>query len=239
MINTIKNILRNSTLNHLRRKLILKKQARNLSGKPPEEIFTNIYKNNTWNGKESISGQGSDLSETSILLDKLPAFLKKYNIKTMIDLPCGDYNWMRHLEFNFDQYTGVDIVGDIIEKNNQRFGSDKKIFKQKNCLIDDIGSADLLFCRDLLIHFSQKDVFRFFENLKNADIEYILTTHFLSGENINIVTGQWAPINLCAPPYNFPPPIDYILEETKMYGGQYSKIKAMALWRMADIKIRS
>ena len=35
--------------------------------KEAEQIFTNIYKNNGFNGKESISGPGSDTYQTRIM----------------------------------------------------------------------------------------------------------------------------------------------------------------------------
>ncbi|NCO03732.1 MAG: class I SAM-dependent methyltransferase [Alphaproteobacteria bacterium] len=210
-------------------------QAFALRRKTHESLFNGIYKNNTWNGVESVSGQGSDLSETQVLLDILPALLEKYKIQTIIDLPCGDYNWMQHLNYDFKSYIGIDIVEDIINKNNVRFGNDKKLFLKKDCLRDDLGDADLLLCRDLLIHFSQKDVYQFFENLKQSNIRYLLTTHFIGEKNKNIVTGQWHPINLTEKPYCFPEPKELLFEKTKMFNGKYAQTKTMALWELSEI----
>lgn len=232
----VKNTLKKIGLHKVKRAVQDKIDATRLSGRSSEDIFTDIYKNNSWNGTESISGQGSDLAETQILLAKLPDFLNRHKINTMIDLPCGDFNWMQHLEYEFDHYTGIDIVGDIIAKNNHHYATDWRSFEKKDCLKDNIGSADLLFCRDLLIHFSHEDVLTFLKNVARTDITYLLTTHFIGEKNRDIVTGQWRPINLTAAPYMLPDPIDYILEETKMFEGRFAKIKAMALWRMADIK---
>lgn len=200
-----------------------------------ENLFNSIYKYNKWNGVESVSGQGSDLSETQVLLEVLPALLSQYKIESVIDLPCGDYNWMQHLKYDFESYVGIDIVEDIVNQNNTKYGSDKKVFLKKDCLKDDLGDADLLLCRDLLIHFSQEDVSRFLENLKQSNIRYILTTHFIGEKNKNIVTGQWCPINLTAKPYNFPAPKEVLFEKTKMFNGKYAKSKTMALWELSDI----
>ena len=206
-----------------------------LSGQNPENIFTSIYQNNEWKGQESVSGQGSDLLETKALLAKLPALFAKYDVKTIIDLPCGDYNWMQHLDYSFNYYQGIDIVQKIVENNNKKYGNDTTVFHQKNCLQDEIGDADLLICRDLLIHFSNEDVFKFFDNLKKSNITYLLTTHFIDEKNIDIATGQWRAINLTAPPFSLPEPLDYITEETKMYDGKYAETKTMSLWRLKDI----
>jgi len=210
-------------------------ESRRLKAQSHEDLFSDIYKSNKWNGVESVSGQGSDLFETEHLLSMLPSFLKKYDIQSIIDLPCGDYNWMQHLHYDFDRYVGVDIVQDIIEKNNVQFASDTKSFVKKDCLHDDLGAADMILCRDLLIHFSHEDVVQFFRNLKKSQIKYILTTHFIDEKNGSIATGQWNPINLCAHPYNFPKPIESIIEQTKMFEGKYSKTKTMSLWFVANI----
>jgi hypothetical protein len=37
-----------------------------------EEIFTKIYKINGWAGTDSVSGTGSDLQQTRIIIKKLP-----------------------------------------------------------------------------------------------------------------------------------------------------------------------
>jgi len=233
----LKNIIKKTGIHKLRNVLKSKIQAFRLSGRDKEDIFTDIYKHNTWNGKESISGEGSDLLETRVLLDKLPDFLTKYQIKTVIDLPCGDYNWMQHLDYKFNRYTGIDIVEGIIDRNSNSYNNDNISFVKKDCLADEIGSADLLLCRDLLIHFSNNDIKRFFRNITRSEIKYILTTHFIDEKNTDIATGQWRPVNLMGSPFHLPEPIDFILEETKMFNGRYAKIKAMALWRMADIKL--
>ena len=210
-------------------------EAARLHGRNHENIFGSIYQNNNWNGEESVSGQGSDLKETKALLQKLPAFLGKYDIKTMIDLPCGDYNWMQHLDYQFSRYTGIDIVQAIIDQNNKRYESDTVSFEKNDCLKADLGGADILFCRDLLIHFSNKDCQLFFENIRKSKIKYLLTTHFVGEENVDIATGQWRPVNLCVAPFQLPEPIDFIIEETQMFNGRYAQTKTMALWKVSDL----
>ncbi len=233
--NALKPTLKFLGIHKVKHKVKFLLDKKKLSNKNPQNIFTDIYKNNDWKGAESISGQGSDLLETTVLLNKLPSFLDKHQIKTLVDLPCGDHNWIQHLEYKFDQYIGIDIVEDIIKDNNKNYISDEKIFIQKNCLTDKINDADLILCRDLLIHFSDEDIFRFLNNLKNSNITYLLTTHFTECKNYDIATGQWRPINLEAPPFNFPKPIESIIEETKMYDGKYAATKTMSLWKLEDI----
>ncbi|MAZ76715.1 MAG: hypothetical protein CMH31_05370 [Micavibrio sp.] len=233
--NTIKPALRKMGIQKPYHRLKKRLEAEKLKGQKHEEVFGQIYESNDWNGRESVSGQGSDLNETEVLLQKLPALLEKYDVKTIIDLPCGDFNWIQHLEYDFDHYTGVDIVQAIIDRNICEYGSDSISFKKQDCLKDDLGRANLILCRDLLIHFSFEDCFSFFKNLKKSNIQYVLTTHFIDEENEEIETGQWHPINLMAPPFNLSEPLDMIIEETKMFDGRYAQTKTMSLWKVSDL----
>lgn len=62
--------------------------------------FTEIHDKNLFFGKESISGTGSDLIQTKVISKEIPLLLKKYNVKTFMDAPCGDLYWMKHVELD-------------------------------------------------------------------------------------------------------------------------------------------
>ena len=48
-----------------------------LRSKNEEEIFTGIYENNAWGGKDSVSGTGSDVYQTKIIAKELPNLFDK------------------------------------------------------------------------------------------------------------------------------------------------------------------
>jgi hypothetical protein len=62
--------------------------------------FTNIFYNNSFNGTASVSGSGSDLTQTQTIRIEIPKLLKKHNVNTFIDAPCGDFYWMQHIELD-------------------------------------------------------------------------------------------------------------------------------------------
>jgi len=69
---------------------------------------------------------------------------------------------------------------------------------------DPLPEADLWLCRDCFIHFSNKDIFNTLINYLNADITYLLTTTYPNTrKNKDIHTGDFHPINLEFPPFNF------------------------------------
>ncbi|MDR1323847.1 MAG: class I SAM-dependent methyltransferase, partial [Candidatus Margulisbacteria bacterium] len=63
-----------------------------------------------WDSKESRSGGGSEVDATKTIRKTLPKLWKKYKIKTFLDVPCGDYNWMKEIDKSTITYIGGDIV---------------------------------------------------------------------------------------------------------------------------------
>ena len=87
--------------------------------KSTEDVFTEIYRSNGWGGKDSISGMGSDAHQTRIITSKLQSLLIDLNISTMLDIPCGDFHWMKSVDLNSIDYTGADIVKELIHKTGE------------------------------------------------------------------------------------------------------------------------
>ena len=76
-----------------------------------ETVFQRIAEINHWGNAESLSGDGSTLEYTYNLRHELAKFLRAFGIESMCDAPCGDFNWMRAVDFpeNF-AYIGGEIV---------------------------------------------------------------------------------------------------------------------------------
>ncbi len=124
--------------------------------KPIKSLFTQIYEKKKWGDLGTLSGPGSTLEETTVIRETLPTILKKYSILTMMDAPCGDFFWMQKVNLEQCNYIGVDIVNSMIQNNNKNFASDSKKFICADLINDTIPHADLIFCRDCLVHLSFK-----------------------------------------------------------------------------------
>ncbi len=201
---------------------------------PAEQVFIDIYHKNHWSSEVSRSGTGSELIQTATLVEKLPDIFQEYGIKTVLDLPCGDWNWMKYVDLQEVQYHGGDIVKEIIASNRQKYLSDQVRFSQMNILADQIPQADLILCRDCLVHFSYRDIARALDNIHRSRSTYLLTTTFPEKSNTKIVTGAWRPINLAAPPFNLPAPLLEINENCTEGGNQYQD-KTLALWELQGL----
>src|SRR5271157_1733125 len=119
-----------------------------------EVLFTNYYRKNTWLSKESRSGLGSELKQTREIIKQLPLLIKQFNIKSLLDIPCGDFNWMQHVDLGC-AYIGADIVKELIEENKRKYN---KTFVHLDLLTSKLPKVDLILCRDCLVHFSVEDV---------------------------------------------------------------------------------
>jgi len=204
-------------------------------GKTAPEIFTGIFKENIWKNEESVSGLGSSLEQTSEIIKLLPGVLTKYNIKSILDIPCGDFNWMQQINLDGIFYTGADIVKELIDTNNQKYAADYRRFLHLNLIEDEFEEFDLVFCRDCLVHLSFEDIFSSLKNIKRSSSKYFITTTFTGQkENKNIHTGGWRPLNFQKAPFNFPEPLYLLNEKCTEADGMFTD-KSLGLWKVEDI----
>ncbi len=202
----------------------------------PEHIFRDIYRRHHWSGSESASGAGASPDQTRELRRSLPALLSELGVATMLDLPCGDYGWMRTIELPLARYIGADLLPEIVEPLAAALGDGRREFRVLDLTRDRLPPADLLFCRDCLVHLSYADIRRALENAVRSDIPHILTTTFPDCEaNEDIVTGDWRVLDLERAPFHLPAPMR-ILNEGCTEGRGVFADKSLGLWRTADLR---
>jgi SAM-dependent methyltransferase len=201
-----------------------------------QSIFTDIYKSNSWKSQESKSGTGSTFEATTIIRAKLPVIIEKYAIRSMLDAPCGDYNWMKTVEKSCS-YTGVDIVAEAIENNQKLYASAKVQFKQMDITEDPLPTVDLIFCRDCLQHLSYMNVHKALVNFKSSGSKYLLVTSYPRTRiNHDIEDGRYRALNLRKSPFFLPKPILKIKEFTSGEIDPHNEIdKTMYLYILSDL----
>lgn len=200
-----------------------------------QEVFRMIFQTNHWSGRESVSGEGAAIDQTHVVRNELPGLLEMYGIDVLLDAPCGDFGWMRFVDLRVTQYIGADVVPEVVIRNREMFGNTGRIFVQLDITSDSLPGADMMFCRDCLVHFSFSDIRNTIENLKRSGIEFLFTTTFPEcEENEDITTGDWRPINLQKYPFHFPEPIQLLNEQCSEGHGLYHD-KSLGLWRVKDL----
>ena len=179
-----------------------------------KNAFRHIYLSNHWQNyfkldlQKSRSGPGSNLNYTSDMSRKLEKFFAEKNIKTILDIGCGDFIWMNLLlnkYYNYDKYLGLDIVDELIKNNNLKYSNDKISFKTFDLVKDEIPKGfDIILIRDVFIHLKNEQIVNFLNLLKNLDIKFfgVTSTPSLKKNNELKAVGRYRDINIEIEPFN-------------------------------------
>ena len=100
------------------------------------DVFARIYDINYWGLSDSRSGPGSDLEQTVVIRAEIPKLIEDLRIKSMLDIPCGDFFWMRKCNVGVKTYIGADIVPSMIRELNERYGNAHRRFEVLDLSID-------------------------------------------------------------------------------------------------------
>ena len=193
-------------------------------------IFAEIAKNNSWGCSESLSGPGSTFESTQSLRSGLEEYLPKLGIRTLVDAPCGDINWIRHLRYRFDRYVGIDVVPEIIS-SLRLLDLPGYHFQTGNIVTDILPASDAILCRDCLVHLPFDAAMNAVRLMTLSGSRYIMATTFSKLErNEDCSYGDWRPLNLQAVPFNLPPPVVLIEDAVTSYSD-----KSLGIWRVQDI----
>lgn len=200
------------------------------------EIFQAFADTGGWQGEESVSGIGSSLAQTAVIRQELPEILAQLDVKRLLDLPCGDFHWLQELDLGDISYTGADLVASLVQRNQRRYGNNRRQFVQLDLLQDDLGQHDLLFCRDCLVHLSLADAQQALLNIRRSNIRYLMMTTFPEEPgNEAIATGGWRPLNFSLAPFSLPEPLLMLNEGCTEANGLFPD-KSLAVWRIADLE---
>jgi hypothetical protein len=185
--------------------------------------------------RESASGPGSSLEATAAVREALPGVVEQIGARTFFDLCCGDCNWITHVSLGVDLYLGADIVPELVSENITKYGRGGRQFLHLDLLTSTLPKADLVLCRDCLVHLSHEDALRGLANICRSGSTYLLATTFTERRgNATIRTGEWTPYNLQLPPFNLPKPIEVINEQCREHYPDFTD-KHLGLWRIADV----
>jgi SAM-dependent methyltransferase len=129
--------------------------------------------------------------------------MDRCSVQTVIDVGCGDWTYSRHLDFSGRQYLGIDVVPSVIARNIAEFGAPNVRFTQENlCAPGDLPDCDLLLCKDVLQHLSTANVMAILGKIGGARMALITNDYHPSNRDCS--NGDTRPLDVSAPPFNFP-----------------------------------
>jgi ubiquinone/menaquinone biosynthesis C-methylase UbiE len=177
--------------------------------KPIEEVFDEIYLKNYWTSNESRSGRGSELIHTADIREWLPELIFEKKIQSILDVGCGDFNWMRTVRLD-KPYIGVDISASAIKVNKilyERKAEPSRTFLVANAVCDRLPSAELVIARDVLYHLTFEHIGHVLANIARSAEKWILITNNpATTENVDIIDGKYRRLNFGIRPFRFPTP---------------------------------
>ena len=196
------------------------------------ETFDAIYNANLWSCSESKSGYGSTLAYTAQLRKDLRNLVEYYDIRSLLDAPCGDFNWMQQIEFPEDfRYIGGDIVGGLVDELSNKYKDARRTFVTMDVSRDALPDVDLWLCRDCLFHLPNSDILATLQNFQRSEIRFLLTTTFrFPRSNIDITHGAFRYINLSLAPFCLPKPLTYIKDYVVPFAPRW-----LGLWSRAQL----
>jgi hypothetical protein len=181
---------------------------------------------------ESLSGPGSTSEQTRQLRERLPLLLEGLGVRSLLDAPCGDFNWMQHVRLGVDEYIGADLLDELVADNAVRHAAPQRRFVRADVTRDALPRADAILCRDLLTHLSFAEIFAALENFRRSGARYLLTTTFTAlRPNRDTENGEWRTLNLTLPPFDLPQPAILINERCTEAGGAFGD-KCLGLWHL-------
>jgi hypothetical protein len=190
---------------------------------------------------ETTNGPGSYLRNTEAVRAWLPHVFDRYHIESMLDVPCGDWNWMRHVDLTNIEYTGWDVEPTTISQNQARFGYSHWHFECVNLLtVDRLPAVDLIFCRKFLTHLPNTAIRHVLDKFLDSGAHYLIADNYhaandvacpLDGGHTGAVGSPtplpgyyYRPVNLEADPFNLPGRVEAI-DEPGLPGEQYAEIR--------------
>tara|TARA_B110000091_G_scaffold204192_1_gene238579 strand:+ start:3679 stop:4356 length:678 start_codon:yes stop_codon:yes gene_type:complete len=181
---------------------------------PTKDVMEQVYAMKLWGDNKSdfYSGDGShDPEIVKPYLDSVISFLTSFPKPLVVcDFGCGDFNVGKEFVKYSQNYTAVDIVVDLINRNKEKFKAENLVFQCLDIAVDDLPQADCVLIRQVLQHLSNAEIQQIVLKL-NVFKYVILTEHLPEGEfvpNKEIISRQGirlkkkSGLNLLIDPFN-------------------------------------
>lgn len=137
------------------------KKLSNIQTYKMKEVFSDIYKHNKW---LKGSGFGSTKECTAEYLKFLEMIVRKYDIKSIVDYGCGDWQMLSNYKFDLSQtYYGYDLVKSVIDRNKEKYERGNINFYLLRDINDIQKNKDLIMIKDVLQHWDNSNIIYFLQ----------------------------------------------------------------------------
>lgn len=145
-----------------------------------KDTFSEIYQNRKW---YKGSGSGSLAENTAPYRLLLQELINRDDIRTVIDLGCGDWQFSKLIDWSSVSYNGIDVVPEVIESNIRLYGNLPHITFTCKDMLYEKPKADLLIVKDVLQHWPNEDIQLFLKHVQGC--KYVLITNSICTVDIS------------------------------------------------------
>jgi SAM-dependent methyltransferase len=160
------------------------------------------------------SGAGSYGSVAEQYISTIVDFIQRNEIKSVVDVGCGDFSIGSRLVPHVERYVGLDVSSVVIHHNAARFANERIRFIECDATRDQLPSGELCLIRQVLQHLSNDDIQSIVSRTVMTYRFVIVTEHYpatkafkafnvdkRAGCGIRVVNGS--AVYLGHPPYKF------------------------------------
>ncbi len=167
-----------------------------------KQRFEEIYATSEW-GKGS--GEGSYVEHTKPYVRFLERFIRTNDVRSVVDMGCGDWQFSQTVNWQGARYQGFDIVESVVRENQSRFSSGTIEFFLYEGDPTALPEADLLIAKDVLQHWSQDRVQAFLPVIQRYRFALITNCVEPNGETPNqeIEDGAFRRLDINAAPFHW------------------------------------
>lgn len=161
--------------------------------------FTRAYETGQWHHG---SGSGSSPANTRQYRRFLAGYMAEHQIRSVLDVGCGDWQFSRLIDWTGISYYGIDVVPELVVRNALRFGRPWIRFGIGDVLDGrPLPYADLILVKDLLQHWPDAAIQAL--GVRLAGRRSLLT--YDSGEwQRDIEPGGYRRLDLAVAPFRWP-----------------------------------
>ena len=108
----------------------------------------------------------------------IQSFISEHNIQCVVDLGCGDFKVASQWITEHIRYEGVDIVPELINYNNEKYGKKNVHFQCLDIVTDELPDGELCLVRQVLQHLSNSEILQILCKLKKYS--YVIVTEHIT-----------------------------------------------------------
>ncbi len=164
---------------------------------------------------ESASGAGSTVAATKPIRVFLEKIIQRYGVQSILDLGCGDWNWMRHVSLNnhhsgeLVRYQGWESNKTLVADLNKAYGAKTVSFYHKDVATEAFPFVDLIIARDVLGHMPMDIAQDVIARAQAASRFFLATSQDGTTKNtgpkparVELAGWGFYPVNLTIAPFN-------------------------------------